>query len=79
MDRILVKDRIKVLNDRSKNLALRFHTGFKAEIKFLKAFVIFNDFPYLGKHRKCNSYDLSRTSWFRPKSISENRLKTYAF
>lgn len=49
MDRILVKDRIKVLNDRSKNLALRFHTGFKAEIKFLNAFVIFNNFPYLGK------------------------------
>lgn len=48
MDRILVKDRIKVLNDRSKNLTW-FHTGFKAEIKFLKAFVISNDFPYLGR------------------------------
>ena len=43
MDRILVKDRIKVLNDRSKNLALWFHTGFKAEIKVLKAFVISNE------------------------------------
>ena len=53
MDRILVKDRIKVLNDRSKNLASRNYDSIlvsKQKLRLLlKLFVSFNDFPFLVK------------------------------
>ena len=79
MDRILVKDRIKVLNDRSKNLASRNYDSIlvsKQKLRLLlKLFVSFNHFPFLVKNRPL--YRLNRSSeGMLPNPIKSRELVT---